>query len=365
MRFVDDGPDIPAELIAAQERGEVVFLCGAGVSMTTRLPSFRELVEAIYGELSETWVGHPAEASVMEKDGAHAGQYDRAIRALERRLTLDGGPAAQRQRLRLRTCVAEQLKAPRKAKLNNHAALLELSKDALGRTRIVTTNFDTLFERAWLKQFDTRPPSHSGPAMQQPGSPLFEGVFHLHGRIGDSHAKLKLAETDVVLTSSEFGEAYLRSGWAARYVYDLARTNTVVIVGYQAEDPPMRYLLEVLDADRGRFRDLREIYALAQYNEIDPHGEIWNAKGITPIIYGQSGSGDHSRCYATLREWSRYVGAPPSRWRAEQLRDVVTRDPSAADEASVARAVSLLGHGDATKILADRARGVAADRRAL
>ncbi len=352
MRFVDNGPDVPAELIAAQESGEVVFLCGAGVSMTVGLPSFRELVEATYDKLDETWVGHPAEVCVMETDGTHAGQYDRAVRALERRITLDGGSASERQRLRLRTCVSEQLKAPLRAKLDNHAALLALSRDALGRTRIVTTNFDTLFERAWLKQLRARPPSHSGPAMPQPGSPLFEGVFHLHGRIGDPHAKLRLAETDVVLTSSEFGEAYLRSGWAARYVYDLARTNIVVIVGYQAEDPPMRYLLEVLDADRSRFPDLRAIYALAPFNDKDPQGEIWKAKGIQPIVYGQAGSIDHSACYATLQEWTLYSD-DPSRWRTERLREVAMRDPSATEEGSVAQAVSLLSHGDAAKILAE------------
>ena len=53
-----------------------------------------------------------------------------------------------------------------------------------------------------------------------------------------------------MLTSAEFGDAYLRNGWASRYIHDLVRAYTVVLVGYQAEDPPMRYLLEALEADR-------------------------------------------------------------------------------------------------------------------
>lgn len=114
----------------------------------------------------------------------------------------------------------------------------------------------------------------------------------------------------------------------------------------------MRYLLEVLDADRSRFPDLRAIYALAPFNEKDPQGEIWKVKGIQPIIYGQAGSTDHSECYATLKEWTRYSD-DPSRWRTERLREVTTRDPSATDEGSVAQAVSLLSHGDATRILAE------------
>ncbi len=53
------------------------------------------------------------------------------------------------------------------------------------------------------------------------------------------------------------------SGWASRYVYDLARALTLVLVGYQADDPPMRYLLEVLEDDRARYPDLRPVYAFA------------------------------------------------------------------------------------------------------
>ena len=33
MRFAADGPDIPGNLLDARDDGEVVFFCGAGVSM--------------------------------------------------------------------------------------------------------------------------------------------------------------------------------------------------------------------------------------------------------------------------------------------------------------------------------------------
>ena len=95
--------------------------------------------------------------------------------------------------------------------------------------------------------------------MPQPKVSGFAGVLHLHGRLAD--AGLDLKETDLVLTSAEFGDAYLRSGWASRYVYDLVRTHALVLVGYQADDPPMRYLLEALEADRERYPDLQQVYA--------------------------------------------------------------------------------------------------------
>ena len=87
--------------------------------------------------------------------------------------------------------------------------------------------------------------------MPQPKTARCTGILHLHGRLKD--VELELQETDLVLTSAEFGEAYLRSGWASRYIYDTVRAHTVVLVGYEANDPPMRYLLEALEADRERY----------------------------------------------------------------------------------------------------------------
>lgn len=41
MRFIDDGPAMPNELIVAQERGETLFVCGADISLhaSRRRPS--------------------------------------------------------------------------------------------------------------------------------------------------------------------------------------------------------------------------------------------------------------------------------------------------------------------------------------
>jgi hypothetical protein len=51
MRFIADGPNIPNELIEARDRGEVVFFCGAGVSMPAGLPSFVGLAQRLVHEL--------------------------------------------------------------------------------------------------------------------------------------------------------------------------------------------------------------------------------------------------------------------------------------------------------------------------
>ena len=218
MRFRLDGPDIPAELIAAQEKGETIFICGAGVSRTAGLPLFRGLVEGVYRELSEDWRRYPAEREGMQVGGELHGQYDRVLRSLERRLAASNAPRNRGMRGRIRAAVRIVL-APTNVKLENHLELLKLSRDSEARSRLLTTNFDTLFERAWWDSRQERIASHAGPAMPQPKVDAFTGVLHLHGRLADERIQLGLAEeTALILTSAEFGDAYLRSGWASRYV---------------------------------------------------------------------------------------------------------------------------------------------------
>ncbi len=72
MKFRPDGPAIPDDLVALQEKGDTIFICGAGVSRMVGLPSFRGLVEAVYRELGEDWSQHAAENEVMRDGGSLA-----------------------------------------------------------------------------------------------------------------------------------------------------------------------------------------------------------------------------------------------------------------------------------------------------
>ncbi len=353
MRLRPAGPDIPDQLISLQEKGQVIFVCGAGISRGAGLPLFRGLVEGVYQHLNEDWRLHLAEREVMEVGGQLYGQYDRGLRCLERRL-IGSDLARQRgMRTRIRSAIDRLLAAPDNADLRDHLALLELSRDSEGGSRLITTNFDTLFERAWFEKIGNPIPTHAGIAMPQPKTAGFTGVLHLHGRLNDPRKELNANSTDLVLTSAEFGDAYLRLGWASRYIYDLVRTHTVVLVGYQADDPPMRYLLEAMEADRERYTDLHEVFAFAPSEKDNQEltSAIWRAKGVEPILY-EAENGSHSVLYETVREWRDYAN-DPSNWRLEQLRPILVRDPAACTEEEVARCVHLLSHGDANQLLAD------------
>ena len=136
-------------------------MCGAGVSCAAGLPLFRGLVDGIYEKLGDDWNFHPAEREGMRKEGRLYGQYDRVLRCLERRLGAADSPRKSGMRELIRGAIREVLAAPEDADLANHLALLELSRDSEGRIRLLTTNFDTLFERAWCRKYSAAIASHA------------------------------------------------------------------------------------------------------------------------------------------------------------------------------------------------------------
>lgn len=304
MRFVEGGPNIPDELIEQVMASTVVFLCGAGVSMRVGLPSFKELTEKIYENIGETYEGDFAENDAFVK-----GEFDRTLRALEKRLLRNG----ERSRVR-DACVA--VLQPPSGPFTDHEALLALSRDRQGRVRLLTTNFDTLFERA-ASDAGIDVSSHAVKALPKPASMTDHGVLHLHGRIAD--VDYGLTQSDLVLTSADFGDAYLRDGWASQYMEDRIRSSILVLVGYRAEDAALRLLLETLDVDRERFPDLCKIYALD--NATPESRAIWSTKGILAID-----APDRDMLYASIREWANYARAPHDFAKA-RLQDILAKDP--------------------------------------
>src|SRR5689334_3301718 len=133
MQFVRGGPDVPERLLQAHEEGRVVFFCGAGVSYPAGLPGFGGLVDRIFKGLGVT-------PSDLEKAASKSGAFDTSIAQLEARMP-GGRPVVRRE-------LARQLK-PNLANagaLETHDALLTLARTTDGHCRIVTTNFDRLFE---------------------------------------------------------------------------------------------------------------------------------------------------------------------------------------------------------------------------
>lgn len=280
MRGVAGGPDIPPSVLQCLEDGQLVFFCGAGVSCRAGLPTFRKLVELIYAHLNADRPGQE-EAEFQKRN------FDRVLGLLEERTQL-GRRLVRRTVLRL-------LQVPSSADLDTHKALLTLSTVQDGACRLVTTNFDRAFELA-----GPGIPLDSAPKLPVPKKERWRGIVHLHGRLSEEDPE---GET-LVLTSADFGLAYLTERWASRFVSELFRRFSVVFVGYSVDDPVMRYMMDALAADRALGESVGKAYALVGCNEgqYETVAAEWTAKGVVPILYDQRD--DHTLLHQTLRSWA-------------------------------------------------------------
>lgn len=289
MQFITNGPDIPDVLLDAHEEGRVVFFCGAGISYPAGLPGFRGLVDEIYRLLGTT----PTD---IEKDAYDAERYDATLDLLERRL-----PG---QRLAVRRAVHRVLqpKLRRKGATDTHTALLQLARCRKGALRLVTTNFDCIFEHVVQRKRQVLN-VFVAPMLLVPKESRWNGLVYLHGRLPIKKND-EAALNQLVLTSGDFGLAYLTERWAARFVSELFRNYVVCFVGYSINDPVMRYMMDALAADRMLGEITPQAYSFGDC----PPGEEktktieWEAKGVTPILYDPANG--HAALHRTLKAWA-------------------------------------------------------------
>lgn len=293
MQFVTNGPDIPEALLQAHEEGRVVFFCGAGISYPADLPGFEGLVKKIY-QLNGTALSD----SEIENGAFERRQFDATLDLLERRLP------GQRQAVRRALLEALKPKLRRKGATDTQAALLRLARSREGTLRLVTTNFDRIFHAAAKR---TRQPfqAYVAPMLPIPKNSRWNGVVYLHGLLPEKVDDTALNR--LVVTSGDFGLAYLTERWAARFVSELFRNYVVCFVGYSIDDPVLRYMMDALAADRMQGEVIPHAWALGECEPGQEHRKTveWEAKGVTPILYNvTAGSNDHSSLHQTLHTWA-------------------------------------------------------------
>lgn len=287
MQFIKNGPDIPERLLQAHEDGRVVFFCGAGISYPARLPGFSGLVERLYAALAVT-------ANPVQQAAIKAKQFDTAIGLLEADIV--GGREAVRRALA--GILRPDLGAPNATA--THEALLTLSKGRDSRTRLITTNFDRLFEAVIDKQ------SLSIARFQAPLLPVpknrWDGLVYLHGLLTQSPTPHEL--DCLIVSSGDFGLAYLTERWAARFVSELFRNYTICFVGYSINDPVLRYMMDALAADRLLGESPPEMFSFGSYSKgkQEERANEWRAKNVTPILYREHNY--HTYLHKTLRAWA-------------------------------------------------------------
>lgn len=268
------GIDLPDKLVAAHADGKVVFFVGAGASMPppTKLPNFAMLTRDLVSM-----------ASVDVPDEQIRREPDVVLGQLE-----------QQHRFPVHELVAKQI-ARGRVRNRMHDALAMLAA-APGTVRLVTTNYDNHLQRAF-KVLGHKPVVFEAPALPAGGD--FEGLVHLHGRLGQLPRRL-------VITDSDFSRGYITEGWATRFLRELFSEFVVCFVGYSHEDRMMEYLAKGLPSNA------RDRYIFTEIDSVDR----WSRLRLTPILYPV---GQHETVSTTLEAWGTWARDTPL-GRAERIR---------------------------------------------
>ncbi len=281
--------NFPEPLLAALRDGKLVVFAGAGVSMgePSRLPNFPDLARGVAAGTGQTLQkSEPVDRFLGRLQHAGVEVHALAAQALSR----------------------EDLKPT-----ELHRDLLRLAS-GVGQVRVVTTNFDQLFEQASKDVLDSSPEVFRAPAL--PLGNDFKGIVHVHGAV--SHPGR------MVLTDQDFGRAYLTEGWARRFLVALFRQFTVLFVGYGHNDTVMNYLARALPESAANRR-----FALT--GERDPDLQRWRILGIEPIKYPQGNDGDYSKLREGVRRLADFATRSVLDWQRE-ITEIAQKKPPLLSE---------------------------------
>ena len=310
MRF--GNVEFSDDLMNALRDDDLVIFAGAGVSIPepSNLPSFDELIRKI-----ET---HFQVKRNCNEPGDH----------------FLGRLEARNQDIR--SYIVGQLSSGDPNPL--HSDLLDIRPRG-SEPKLVTTNFDQLFE-ATDKGREVRSSRKVYTAPALPPGGRFSGIANLHGTADEPG--------DMVLTDSDIGRAYLREGWALRFLQGLFETHHVLFVGYSHNDPIIRYLARATPIGD---RPLRRFILKPRH---EPEPRDWSSLGIEPIYYelGDDGShGEMAEAIAELAEWQRRSSQT---WR-QLIAETASQPVPPADPKSQSHAEHALQDEELTTTFTDHA----------
>lgn len=267
---------IPDELLEAQERNELVVFAGAGVSKESGFPDFKQLVEDVVDHFRAHSLDDPSlkeeqRLGTLDRNGkgVHRYVYDRFVKQAS---------VSKLHKLSIRLFGKDQA------------------------VKIVTTNYDTLFTTVAneRKHKDIQP--YHAPALP-PGND-FEGIVHVHGSV-------LTKPTDLVMTDTDFGRAYLTEGWARRFLVQMFNSHTVLFLGYRLNDTIVEYLSRALPPQSKK-------YVFSTSDKADQ----WRTKGVQPIITPTKES--YVQIEKCLSEWTDAIHGGFI-WVEDRIRSIVAR----------------------------------------
>ncbi len=250
--------DVPRELVAAHQAGELVLFVGAGASVDapSNLPTF--------GRLAHEIAAH-AGTGLSPQDGQRP---DRFLANLVDR------------RVGVHDLVHERISTSTRSN-RTHRAVARLAASS-ATIRVVTTNYDLHLSRQ-LRRHAGTVPTYRAPAL--PRGDDFEGLVYLHGNVDQR-------PQDLTITERDFGAAYLTDAWATRFLERMFDRFAVLFIGYSHADVVMGYLARALRDPSKRFVLTSEADRLE-----------WRSYDLKVVQY-QKIDGSHRQAVESLERWT-------------------------------------------------------------
>lgn len=314
MRFLEDGPDIPDELLFAADEGELVFFCGAGVSKTAEMPDFEQLTKSVVKHFySNDNLSERAAFGCWKKDNLFTSNT--TFEEMYDRLFEEYGVSNVKSYV-AKTFIESQ-NGMAQEKHINHANLVTIASRNTQYPKILTTNFDHLFERS----FPSSNVEYLSPSVLNACTKISNSIqiIYLHGRMNT-----EFDSDDICLDRADLAGAYISPGWATHILHEVLDKYKVVMIGYSAGEVPAQYLLKSFA--RGVKMDIRKnLYAFAhvENENLGMEGQKlinkFKSLGIKPIKYDLCENGNHNNLWNTISEWAKR-SKNLEQWCTEQLK---------------------------------------------
>ena len=213
--------NLPEHLIGAVARGRCVAFAGAGVSIPSGLPGWKELVSSLVEEIRRIDPTKAREFSEQLKSGqlTQAAQYAKV--ELGERAYFD--------------VLLRLYRTPAKPNVN-HELLSQIPFRGL-----ITTNFDKLIETACTLNSGVMPILFTPLSTSALASVLFSDrpfIFKFHGDIDHSES--------IILTRQDYDRVIFSSPHVKTFLHSVFSQNTVLFIGYSLSDPDFDLLLTEL-----------------------------------------------------------------------------------------------------------------------
>ncbi|QIE45819.1 hypothetical protein G5B38_09935 [Pseudohalocynthiibacter aestuariivivens] len=160
--------------------------------------------------------------------------------------------------------------------------------------------FDRIFEKV-VSDEGLQANTFTAPLLPVPKN-RWDGLVYLHGLLPEIPTNDELNR--LIISSGDFGLAYLTERWASRFVGELFRGYTVCFVGYSINDPILRYMMDALAADSLMGENAPRAFAFGNFSKgkEDQIRKEWEAKNVVPILYRTHSR--HFYLHETLHVWA-------------------------------------------------------------